>query len=379
MLHSTSMKVALLLNGRYPTEKAYGIQIEAMARGFVEAGAEVALIYPRRTRVQPTPQEGITYLPFGPYSPLIIPGLFSLYRFLWMPFCAKALRTFHPDLVLANDPVQAFLFSKSWNVLWDLHDVPLLQTSLRKAFFRRLLRQVRGIVSTNWLKLHALQQRVSDLPPSLVVPNPVTLSMEALQGLSREEARRTLGLTTTDHLVMYIGQLFDWKGVDTVIEATKQLSKIPLQFHIIGGLGEDLTRTKALAQSGQSASGMIQFHGQRPHAEVIAWLRAADTIVIPNSGKFSISREDTNPMKLYESMAANAFILASDLPSLREAAEGYPFIQFIPADDIAAWSRALQAGVGRAHADLSEQNSAVLLTPKQRAERILEWYQEKTR
>ena len=48
------------------------------------------------------------------------------------------------------------------------------------------------------------------------------------------------------------------------------------------------------------------------------YLAAADVLVLPNSGKFKISRSHTSPLKLFEYMASNRPIIASDLPSLRE-------------------------------------------------------------
>ncbi len=59
------MRILLLLNARFPTEKAYGIQTITMAEGYVAAGHQVAIAFPRRTDDLPPPISGVIFLPFG--------------------------------------------------------------------------------------------------------------------------------------------------------------------------------------------------------------------------------------------------------------------------------------------------------------------------
>ena len=58
--------------------------------------------------------------------------------------------------------------------------------------------------------------------------------------------------------------------------------------------------------------------GYRSHSEIPYWLKAADVLVLPNSGKEEISKYWTSPIKMFEYMASKRPIMASDLPSIRE-------------------------------------------------------------
>ncbi|KKR19024.1 MAG: Glycosyl transferase group 1 [Parcubacteria group bacterium GW2011_GWF1_39_37] len=62
----------------------------------------------------------------------------------------------------------------------------------------------------------------------------------------------------------------------------------------------------------------IRVIGNRPYSEVPMYLKSADVLVLPNSGKSDISKLYTSPMKLFEYMASGVPIVASDLPSMRE-------------------------------------------------------------
>ena len=58
--------------------------------------------------------------------------------------------------------------------------------------------------------------------------------------------------------------------------------------------------------------------GQKQYSEIPYYLKSADVLVLPNSGKSNISKEWTSPIKMFEYMASKKPIIASDLPSLRE-------------------------------------------------------------
>jgi len=56
----------------------------------------------------------------------------------------------------------------------------------------------------------------------------------------------------------------------------------------------------------------------RPHDEIALWLKSADVLVLPNTGRQKVSLYYTSPMKLFEYMASGTPIVASSLPSILE-------------------------------------------------------------
>jgi len=131
--------------------------------------------------------------------------------------------------------------------------------------------------------------------------------------MSRKEARRRLRLAMDKKIILYTGHLYKWKGVDALIESSKSLGE-EIIIYIVGGAGDDIANYR---EKYKEYSKVI-FIGHKPHKEIPVWLKAADVLVLPNSGKEDISVFYTSPLKMFEYMASGRPIVASDLPSIRE-------------------------------------------------------------
>jgi len=131
-----------------------------------------------------------------------------------------------------------------------------------------------------------------------------------------EGVRKKLGLPRDAKIVMYTGHLYEWKGAKTLLEAALN-SKFQIpnsKFIFVGGTKDDVKKFREMARGADN----VLILGHKPHSEIPKYLAAADVLVLPNSGKFDISRHHTSPLKLFEYMAARKPIVASDLPSIRE-------------------------------------------------------------
>jgi glycosyltransferase involved in cell wall biosynthesis len=114
----------------------------------------------------------------------------------------------------------------------------------------------------------------------------------------------------------YAGHLYAWKGVDILIHA---LAKTPgVHGLIVGGhtAEPDLGRVRQLVNE-LRISDRVTFTGLVAPSNVPAYLAQSTMLVLPNPAS-AISTHCTSPLKLFEYMAANRPIIASDLPAIRE-------------------------------------------------------------
>jgi len=113
-------------------------------------------------------------------------------------------------------------------------------------------------------------------------------------------------------IAAYIGHLYDYKGIPTILAAAAQLPDI--SFHLVGGLPEDLARQQTRAA--ELGARNVVFHGAKPHSAVPPYLWHADALLLPPSAHHP-SAEWTSPVKLGEYLAAGPPIIATDIPALR--------------------------------------------------------------
>ena len=131
--------------------------------------------------------------------------------------------------------------------------------------------------------------------------------------VSKEDARQKLGLPIGKHVVVYTGHLYTWKGVDTLAQATGLMGD-DIMVVLVGGVSTDIARFRE--KYGHIRN--LEIVGYRNHSEIPYWQKAADVLILPNTGKEDISKFYTSPMKLFEYMASKRPIIASKIPSIVE-------------------------------------------------------------
>lgn len=309
------MKIIYIANARIPTEKAHGIQIMKMCESFA-LDNELELILPRRlnkVKAEPFSYYGIArtfkitklpcidLIPFSGYLGnlgLWVESLTFFFPAFFYVIFKKA------DLIYTRNKfiLPLALFKK--NIIFEAHTFP--NHYFLYSFF---LKRLKGVVAiTQKLKNLFLEKGISR-PNLLTAPDGVDAAMFAL-GHSQLEAREKLGLAQGGKIVLYTGHLYKWKGVDTLIAAADFLPK-EVTVYLVGGMKKDLASLDCRLPN-------VEIMGHRSYTEIPFWLKAADVLVLPNSGKAEISKSWTSPMKAFEYMAAQRPIVASDLPSIRE-------------------------------------------------------------
>jgi glycosyltransferase involved in cell wall biosynthesis len=142
--------------------------------------------------------------------------------------------------------------------------------------------------------------------------------------------------------VVYAGQLYRWKGVDTLLDAMAQVPEARLT--VLGGRGSpndpDLLASQTRARE-LGIDGRVELRGFVPHAEVRATIAGAGAAVLPLPDNL-MARYFTSPLKLFDYMAAGAPIVASDLPTVREVLADGDNALLVPPDDPPALAAAIR-------------------------------------
>ncbi len=309
------MKICYIANIRLPTEKGHGIQIMKMCEAFALEGHEVTLLVAKRNNpikesafdfygISPEARKNISIKYLSSPNFISFGGIgFWIQSWLFGEIATWAMRKNWPDVVYSRDHVVLLnMILIHPNLVWEAH---------------------RG--ENNWVtklllkkaKLVAITKGLADLyskytSKTLVASDAVNLREFDLSK-TKEECRKIAGLPQDKKLALYWGSLYGWKGVRTLTDAARFFGEGERAV-VVGGHDKDI---EMLREHNKDNSQLI-IVGRRPRHEIALYMKAADVLVLPNSGKVKISSHYTSPLKLFEDMASGTPIVASDLPSLRE-------------------------------------------------------------
>lgn len=139
------------------------------------------------------------------------------------------------------------------------------------------------------------------------------------------------------HLVLYSGALYPFKGIDVLVQAAAQLPTV--QFVLTGGTPEQVAtyRDQAAALGATNVTLLGWIH---PRDRLISLFQAADVLAHPHcSGQ---SADFTNPVKFFQYLAAGTAIAATDIAPLREFQSADLAITWCPPDDATQFAQCVQ-------------------------------------
>lgn len=318
--------ILYVANARVPSRKAHSYQIIQMCDAFVQNGDDVELLLPERKQPADAPTSaddyydiqigfGTKYLSCLDVLWVTPPSIGLLNRLVFylqtVTFTITALvYTMRQDFDIVYTRsrlfgmVGALLFGEK--VVVEIHRSPSrdLVTKITGATYDRC----RGLV----LISEGLEEKwaaVTDAPTH-VAPDGVNLDRFRV-GRSKEEMRADLGLPSGP-LVCYTGSLQPWKGVDTLVTAAGTLQGTTVC--LVGGTPDQ----QEWLRNAVTAPENLHLIGHVSPSQVPKYLAASDVLVVPNTANREISARYTSPLKLFEYMAAERPIVATDIPSLRE-------------------------------------------------------------
>ncbi|MDO8496904.1 MAG: glycosyltransferase family 4 protein [bacterium] len=370
------MKLIYIANLRLPTEKAYGIQIAKTCEAMADLGCSVILLCP--FRISKIKDEFFNY--YGIKRNFVfkkiftldfyLPGFLNKIAFGLKSLCSALVLVLYAlvegaDIFYTRDEIIAYILSFfRKNIIFESHRV----SNKRKIFYSRFKKiNLKVVVISQGLKDDFINFGIKE-SSLLVARDGVDLDLFNIE-MTKEEARKRYNLPLDKKIVMYSGHLFEWKGADILLEAAHKLEVL---FVFVGGTDYDVQKFR------QKAEGLnnVLILGHRPYDQIPSLLKAADILVLPNSSKEEISKRYTSPLKLFEYMASQRPIIASDLPSIREVLDentGY----FFKPDDVSSLVGIINLVLNN-EPEAREKNTAAFnmaksFTWQKRAEKILKF------
>lgn len=331
------MKIIYLANVRIPTEKAHGVQIMHTCSELAARGQEITLVVPRRHTLAVDPFEYygvaksfrivrvwcINAAHLGPVGFVLQSLSFALLA-AWYVFTHKA------DVVYGRDP-GALMFAPHRVRVFELHAA--LKSSLK--YFTHV------VTISNGLREYAIGRGVQ--PEKVSVAHDATILTEFQD---KTAVRARLNLPQDIILVAYVGKYTTMgmhKGVKEIITgvgATKGAGLL-----VVGLEPDEIGEVTALAHEAIPTERTFIL-GHVPHAQALAYMRAADILVMNYPKGIHFARY-MSPLKLFEYLGAGNAILTSDLPAVREILDERT-AQFFAPEDQSALTAALTSLVADA-------------------------------
>ncbi|MEG5162495.1 glycosyltransferase family 4 protein [Microcoleus sp. AT3-A2] len=159
---------------------------------------------------------------------------------------------------------------------------------------------------------------LNGMPPEKVITlhNGFNHLFLARQTEAAQNWRQQLLEDDRQHLAVYAGGLYPFKGVDMLVDVAKELPLV--QFAIAGGDSSQVTAYQQLAKSKQVNN--IKFLGYLPQNQLASLLQAADVLTHPHC--LTEAATFTSPLKFFDYMASGTPIVATEIASLMEFKSG---------------------------------------------------------
>ncbi|MEK7213620.1 MAG: glycosyltransferase [Patescibacteria group bacterium] len=334
-------KIIYLTHWRFPSEKTMTPLVMKTCESFIQEGFSVELWIPQRPsgfdNVDPFIKHGISerfpirFLPifgsinkFGRMGFILMVLTFNISAFI----CLLKERKYNSPIIIYGHDIRDFIFPSflKLSLFVEIHD--FYESGFH--FINKLvLKKTSGLIVTNRFKQKAIEARYG-FPMNRMIFQPNAVSFEMFDiPISKNEARKKLGLPLNIKIILYTGHLFSWKGVDTLAKASSYLPN-DTYIYFVGGTEEDRETLKLFVEDNKLLR--IVFIKHQEHVDIPFFLKSADILVLPNTAKENASKYETSPVKLFEYMASGVPIVASSIPSIHEIVSSNEVFFFTPDD-----------------------------------------------
>lgn len=298
-----------------------------VARNLVTLGNELLILLPGyRPRDKKNYGLNVRYVPTLKKSPLS----YLLYEIVGFFYLAFYILKFRPDAIyLRQGLFEVFtpILARLFRVPYVIEKNGIMEDELRSRRFAeitiKLLRAAEEvnfhlsnkiICVTEGIRREIARRYRVDESKLVVIPNGANIDL--FRPLDKRECRRKLRLEEDAFYVGFVGSFAPWQGLETLIEAAKQVKEqgySQIKYILVGdGEQEPILRQKAQKYNLEQ---VIQFTGRVAYEQVVNYINCFDVCYICIKEMFH------SPLKLYEYLACGRPAIASRVDGVREVIE----------------------------------------------------------
>lgn len=334
------MRIAVVASMQAGVDKAYAINTVNMAQGFAKLGHDVTLItFAHQSGQHLLDDLRKQYAVYAPMRWIQLPRVIRK-RIVSpdLPFAVMALLQLwrlQPDFVFSRSYIAPVLSSRyGFPTVAESHAhtdnrtppfLKMIEATAKYKQFRHLI-TISDVLSEHYQSLGVPQEKM------LVLPTGVDIDR-----FKRPEQIPPSPYTTEKPNVAYIGHLYDYKGIPTILETAKLCETV--NFHLIGGMPRDSERIQATVTEDNLTN--VTLHGHKPQSELAPYLWNADILLLPPSIDHPSARW-TSPVKLGEYLASETPVIATRIPALQDWLSD-EHVTFIDPDSPISMANAIQS------------------------------------
>lgn len=323
------MRIAYCTNVRLPSERAHGHQVAQVCDALSKLHHQVTIFAPFRKNIvtqdfwsyyNADRSIHVQYLgSFDPIASPFLPGVTGLLTLnaLLRHQLEQHLQPGSFDLVYTRSPaLLPPLLASGIPVILELHQLPRRN---KRAFVKHC--NACRVVSCLTSPMREMLITWGVEENKVIVASDAVDISRFQDMISKDAARAQYKIQTERMVVGYIGRLKTLgmeKGVAFLLQALKDLHDTHAFFGlVVGGPDGDRKEYEAMARDLGLSDADVLFTGEIPGSDIPSALAACDIFVMPFPD-LPHYRLFMSPLKMFEYMAADRPIIASDLPTVRD-------------------------------------------------------------
>lgn len=317
------VKVALILIGRYPTDKAYGITTKNTVDSLIELGHQVFLfsfnpyikldedanynnIYFQENKFQKYMRRK-----FSANNKLFNKLFWKIYVSNYLEWVKEKCNGSNFDLIwMRNYETFKSMHNTNQKIILELHKKP--NRKQLKFLIKNNKNLLLAPISKSISRSIGTLESKSIFSPMGVTNNQICPEANLNEYINKIKSKKSFEF-------VYVGKLYPGgvsKGVETIINIVKfaKESNIEMTMNVVGGDILELSKFRKLIESEKLINDITLF-GQLPHEVAINFLNRADVILLTKSTDENYSGF---PLKAVEALASARIILVEDSEAYRD-------------------------------------------------------------